>query len=123
MAPCSRSLTIRKPSVARARTTRRLGASTGNLGMSLGDEGFQDRGFGFKNLGPECLEVKPNGGLAIGQRRVVSVAFSNHYALQPERVGHIAILVVFDDDLELFHGPNLSRELFLVKRPIRSLAA
>src|SRR5260370_12536457 len=70
MAMCSRSRTLRKPSNSRARTTLCLGASTGNLGMRLSDEGVQDRRIAFESIRAERFQMEADGGLAIRQRCV-----------------------------------------------------
>src|SRR5438093_12905971 len=100
---CSRSCTIWKPSAVKARTTRRLGASTGNLGMCFGDESLQNARLGFEHFLAERFHMKPNGGLTVSQRFVVTLAFAADHAFQSQWIGDIAIRVSFDDNFDRFH--------------------
>ena len=56
--------------------------------------------------------MKPDGGFDIGEGFLVAAALANHHPLQAERVGHIAIRVLPDNDFdsphdalsEVYHG-------------------
>jgi len=51
-----------------------------------------------QDFSAKCPEVKPDGGLDIGQGFLVAVAIAHNDTLQSERVGHISIHVPLDND-------------------------
>lgn len=106
IAICSRSRTMRNPTDSRARTTFRFGASTGNLGMGLGDERLQDRRVGFPRV-REGLQVETDSRLAVGQRGIVGITLANHYAFHAERISNISIGMLFHHDFPCLHATNV----------------
>jgi len=61
----------------------------------------------FENIRPKALDVKFDGRLDIGNRRLLSVALSYHHTLDAEWVGHITVRVLLDNDFDLPHRKHL----------------
>src|SRR5262245_52945742 len=101
---------MRKPRNSKARTTCRLGASTGNLGMRLGDEGFQNWRVCLGGISAECLHMEADGGPAIRQRGLVRISLTNHDAIQAERVSNVPVGMFLHDDFQGSHAKTLDRQ-------------
>jgi hypothetical protein len=48
--------------------------------------------------------VEGNGGTQIGDGFLIAVSLAHHNALNPEGLGHIAVLMTFNDQFETLHG-------------------
>ena len=72
----------------------------------LGDEDFQRRGVALKHVRAKRFNVKRDGGLDVAEGFFVRVALADDNAFQPERIGHVPIDVLLNNDLERF-SPSL----------------
>jgi len=86
----------------------RLGSINGEFwhgsNQCLGHKCVQSRLLGFQRFTTECFYMKTNGTLNIMQRFIERVSLTNNYAVDTSRIGHIAIGMLFNDDL---HGVNM----------------
>jgi hypothetical protein len=61
----------------------------------------------FGDIRPKALDVKFDGRLDIRNGRFIGVTFSYNHTMDAERVGHIAVRVLLDNDFDLPHGEDL----------------
>ena len=89
----------------------RIDGELGHLGgqLSLGHKGLDNRLTRVNNLGAETLDVELDGRSHIGKCKLVGVTFSDHYALESEWVGDVAVRMLLNDYFELScHGHLLA---------------
>jgi hypothetical protein len=70
----------------------------------FGHEGFENWGVGLHRGNAEGLDVVCQGGLDVFQSRLIGLPLAYDDTLDPQRVSHVAIFMLFDDDLERPHA-------------------
>jgi hypothetical protein len=90
------------------------GSINGELALDshpcFSNKGFENRGFAFKDLFPESLYVKGDGGLNVGQSFLVGISLTHNDTLQAEWISYVSIRVLFHNDLELSDHLELPQE-------------
>ena len=115
----SRKCLRRKPNANRARITRAFGASTGNFGLrlngGLGHESVEGRRIRIQHLGAKRFDVKLDRGFYVLERRFEGIALTDHDPFDSDRISHVAVRVLFHDDLQRPHPSNLPRTPYLTR--------
>ena len=72
--------------------------------MGFGDERLQHGGRSIEHFRTKRLHMEANRRLAVRQRRIITVALTNHDTFQAQRIGHESIKVFFHNNLYSFHN-------------------
>lgn len=73
--------------------------SRSNL-AGLTNKGFEHFRLGFQDLGAEAFHVELDCGFDIRYSFFVAIALTDHYALDAEGIGDVAVGVLFNNDLD-----------------------
>ncbi len=77
------------------------GTSSPNRNSCLRNKSLYNGYFIQYSIQAERLYMKLNGRLYIGQGLFIRIALTNDHSLEPQRVGHISIRMLFNDNFKL----------------------
>jgi hypothetical protein len=69
--------------------------------------------FDVQHILSEGFDVEADGGFDVGHRLLIAIAFADHHAFQPQRISHVTIGVLLDNDLERLRWRSIASPLAL----------